>query len=119
MSAQLSISRGGLEPEDVDRLSRELERELTETGGVMLNAAPRSAAPGQRGDPITVGTLLLAAITSGTVSAVFSVIKSYVDRGDELTFEGTGTDGKPVKIAMKNIKLERFRSMLSDLGVLK
>jgi hypothetical protein len=119
MSARLSISPGGLEPEDLDRLCRELERELTETGGVTFGAAARLAARGQRGDPTTAGTLLLDAVTSGTVTALFNIIKGYVDRGDELTFEGTGADGKPVKLAMKNIKLARFRSMLSDLGVLK
>ncbi len=93
MSAQLSISTGNLEPEELDRLSRDLERQLTETGGVALGAVPHPTAPGQRGDPITVGTLLLAAVTSDTVSALFNIIKSYVDRGIDLNFEGTGTDG--------------------------
>lgn len=119
MSAQLSISPGYLEPEELDRLSRDLERQLTETGGVALGAVPHPTAPGQRGDPITVGTLLLTAVTSGTVSALFNIIKSYVDRGIDLTFEGTGTDGRPIKIAMKGVRLARFRSMLSELGVLR
>jgi hypothetical protein len=119
MSAQLSISPNSLEPEDLDRLSRDLERQLTETGGVAFSPTPPLVASGQRGDPVTIGTLLLAAVTSGTVSALFNIIKSFVDRGLDLTFEGTGSDGKPIKIAMKGIKLTKFRSMLFELGVLK
>jgi hypothetical protein len=119
MSAQLSISPGDLEPEELDRLSRDLERQLADTGGVALDTVPQPTVPGQRGDPITVGTLLLAAVTSGAVSAVFNIIKSYVGRGIDLNFEGTAIDGRPIKIAMKNISLVRFRSLLSELGVLK
>jgi hypothetical protein len=119
MSAQLSISPGDLEPEELDRISRDLERQLAGTGGIALSVAPHPTAAGERGDPFTVGALLLAAVTSGTVSALFNIIKSYVDRGIDLNFEGTGTDGRPIKIAMKGVRLAQFRSMLSELGVLK
>lgn len=119
MSAQLSISPAGLEPEELDRISRDLERQLTETGGVVVGTASNQTVLGQRGDPITVGTLLLAAVTSGTVSALFNIIKSYIDRGIDLSFEGTASDGRPIKIAMKGVRLARFRSMLYELGVLK
>jgi hypothetical protein len=119
MSAKLSILPGGLEPEDLDRLSRDLERQLAETSGVTFSPELPALIPGQRGDPVTVGTLLLAAVTSGTVSALFNIIKSFVDRGLDLTFEGTRSDGKPIKIAMKGIRLTKFRSMLFELGVLK
>jgi hypothetical protein len=119
MSAQLSISPEGLEPEELDQLSRDLERQLAETGGVAFTATPPLAASGQRGDPITVGILLLAAVTSGTVTALFNIIKSYVDRGIDLTFEGETTDGKPIKISMKNVELNKFRSLLTELDVLR
>jgi len=121
MSVKLSITPEGLDPGDLDRLTREVEHELIATGGVGLETTPTVAEAGQRGDPITVtlGTLILATVTSGTVKVVFELLKSYIDRGVDFTFEGKNAGGDPVKVAMKNVKLSQFRSLLTEVGILK
>ena len=121
MFAKLSISPEGLRSEDQERLARELEGHLIATGGVTLGSVPVTTATGHRGEPvtITVGTLILAAVTSGTVTALFNILKSYVERGVDFTFEGTKTSGEPVKIGMKNVKLSEFRALLAEIGILK
>jgi hypothetical protein len=121
MVAQISIAPQGLGADELDLLARQLEGELEATGGVVFAAQPHQAAAGTRGDPasIAMGTLLLATITSGTVTALFNVLKSYVERGSDITFEGKDARGETVKVAMKNVGLSQFRDFLSDLDILK
>jgi hypothetical protein len=121
MFAKISIRSDGLGRDDLDQVTREIEGQLKAAGGVELGSGLTKAAPGERGDPasFTMGTLLLAAVTSGTVTALFNILKSYVERGVDFTFEGKNGKGEPVKIGMKNVELSQFRSLLTDIGIVK
>ncbi len=105
--------------EQFDFLARECQNELSRLPGLdVLEPAPVSS-PGHRGDPVTIGTFALALVTSGVVTALFNILKSYVERGIEGGFEGVDSGGKPVKISIKGVSLEQFKSFLISAGVLK
>jgi len=119
MSANISFSSPGFSADDLDRLSREIEVELAKLTGVSFQAKPAAAVSNQRGDPVTIGTFLLAMVTSGAVTALFNIIKAYLERGVDCTFEARSSDGSPVKIQMKGVTLAQFRGVLEDAKILK
>lgn len=95
MPIQARLVPSGISDEQFDRLARECKNELVRQPGVdVIEPAPVSSEPGRRGDPVTIGTFALALVTSGVVTALFNILKSYVERGVDGTFEGVDTNGK-------------------------
>ena len=59
---------------------------------------------GKKGDAVAIGQIVLAALSSGTVVAMFNVLKSYIDRKPSLKLEIETPDGKKLKIDAENLK---------------
>jgi hypothetical protein len=121
MAIKATLAAGGLSDEQFDRLAREFQNDIARLSDVdLINQEASVPSPGHRGDPITLGSFALALVTSGTVTALFAIVKSYVERGIEGSFEGVDGNGKPVKISLKGISsLEQFKAFLTSAGVLK
>jgi hypothetical protein len=120
MSIKATLAGGGLSDEQFDRLAREFHNDLARLSGVDLISQEASVpSPGHRGDPITLGSFALALVASGAVTALFAILKSYVERGIDGSFEGVDGNGKPVKINLKGVSLEQFKGFLTSAGVLK
>jgi hypothetical protein len=120
MSITATLDAGGLSDEQFDRLGREFKHDIARLSGVDLVGQEAAApSPGHRGDPITLGSFALALVKSGAVTALFAILKSYVERGIEGSFEGVDGNGKPVKISLKGVSLEQFKAFLTSAGVLK
>jgi hypothetical protein len=120
MAVNATLGAGGLSDEQFDRLAREFHNDIAKLSGVDLIGQEASVpSPGHRGDPITLGSFGLALVTSGAVTALFAILKSYVERGIDGSFEGVDGNGKPVKIALKGVSLAQFKDFLTSTGVLK
>ncbi|HXO71696.1 MAG TPA: hypothetical protein VN838_22275 [Bradyrhizobium sp.] len=115
MSVSFRIAATGLSEDESDTLSRRLIKDAAEEQ-LQLNLSPgRANAPGgQRGDAFTVGALMLSLVTSGTVVALFNLLKSYVERTGDFSIEFMEKNGAPFKLSMKNVSLEKFQEVLRD-----
>ena len=104
MSITATLDAGGLSGQHFDRLAREFQNDIAKLPGVDL-VAQEAVVPslGHRGDAVTFGTFALALVTSGTVTALFAIVKSYVEDGIEGSFEGMDGNGEPVKIGLKSM----------------
>ena len=60
--------------------------------------------PGTKGDPITIGALALAFLTSGSAVALFHVAKTIFERKPTLEMEFEREDGKKLKIRAEQMK---------------
>ena len=116
MPVHFRLTSAALSDEGLDRLSRSLITDAREEG-IELNPAAETFGnlEGRRGDPVTLGVLALAVVTSGSVVALFNLLKSYVDRSEELNLEFAGKDGSPVKLSMKNVSLDKFKEVMQQL----
>jgi hypothetical protein len=94
------------------QLTRDLERDLSRAG---IHAQPVEASrdAGERGEPITLGVLTLALITSGAVKALIECIKAYLSRERTLAIRLTRSDGAPVvEVTARNVDTAAVREAL-------
>lgn len=95
----------------IARLTRELGRELARAGiAAETEAAP--PAPGERGDPVTLGVLALALIKSGAVVALIRCLQAYLAREPALTIRLRHADGRQVEVTARNVDSAEVRALL-------
>lgn len=69
----------------------------------------------KRGDPITIGAIVLAVLgTGGGAAALINVFKSFVDKSKELSIRLKKQNGDEVEISSKNIDLIDIKSMMQE-----
>jgi hypothetical protein len=97
------------------RLTRDLERDLSRTG---IRARHVEAPPttGQKGEPITLGVLALALITSGAVKALIECFKAYLSRERSLTIKFARADGTQVEVTSRNVDTPAVRGALEAMA---
>ena len=97
------------------QLTRDLERDLSRAG---MRARPVQAppVPGQRGEPITLGVLVLAVVTSGTVKALIDCFKAYLSRERTLTIKCARADGTQVEVTAQNVDTPAVREALEAVA---
>jgi hypothetical protein len=103
MDSSLQLTASDLSDEDLQKLTLELSKTLNDETEAKATLPEKSGGPGSKGDPITLGTIILTALTSGTVVALFNVIKSYLERKPSLEFEFTRKDGQQLKIKAEQL----------------
>ena len=93
------------------RLTRDLEHDLSRAG---IQARPIEApsAPGERGEPVTLGVLTLALIKSGAVTALVQCFRAYLSREPALTIKFTRPDGAQVEVNARNVDTPALREAL-------
>ncbi|WP_449243813.1 effector-associated constant component EACC1 [Desulfobacca acetoxidans] len=112
MNIILRITSKDLDAEDLQEVTNSLSMTLRDDTDIAVNLPEEAASPGAKGDPVTLGTLILTALTSGTVVALFNVLKSYFDRGHSLEIELHRSDGKTIKIKAENLQKAQIDSTI-------
>jgi hypothetical protein len=97
--------------EELDRLTRQLLAEIKETDIESAQLGKSGSIPdGAKGDPITIGTILLAAIPAA-MPKVIDLIQAWSMRGSNRTvkFKGMGIEfeGSPEELNKLLAKLEK------------
>jgi hypothetical protein len=107
---KLSLS-ADLPNERLAQLTRDLERDLSRAG---VHARPLEAppVPGERGEPFTLGVLVLALVSSGTVKAMIECFKAYLSRERALTIRLMHADGIQVEVTARNVDTPAVREAL-------
>ena len=108
MDSTLYLSANDLSDEDIQKLTLELSKTLNNETEAKATIPEKPGEPGSKGDPITLGTIILTALTSGTVVALFNVIKSYIERKPSLEFEFTRKDGQQLKIKAEQLNKDQI-----------
>jgi hypothetical protein len=71
--------------EALDRQTRVLLGDFRRLEGVTASIQQGPTPSGSRGDPVTVGTILLAAVSGGSINAIFQALGDWVKRGENRT----------------------------------
>ncbi len=96
-----------------------LDEELAELGSALLRSINQETdltarlpeergGAGTKGDAITIGQIVLMALSSGTVVALLQVLKSYLERKPTLRFEIEAADGRKLKITAEHFSPEQL-----------
>lgn len=95
-------------------LSREFSSDVARLSGV-VSRAPLAAAPepGKRGDPITMGAILIAAVSGGgALTALVGTIGSYLARDRRTKVEVATPDGHKVRISSQSFNHKELEELL-------
>ena len=110
-NASLVVSLTNLPDARLAQLTRDLERDLSRAG-IKARPVEASAAPGERGEPVTIGVLALALITHGAVTALINCLKVYLAREPALTIKVKRPDGTQVEVTGHNVDTNVVREAL-------
>ena len=83
----LTISlRDEVDDEELDRLTRQLRDEIDELDVEAVGLAPGTELPlGAKGDPITIGSLIVALASAGVFTGLIELLKSWALRREGRT----------------------------------
>jgi len=115
----LAIGCDELDDSRLDVMTRAMARSLQDEGLNATAARAADAVPGTKGDPFTIGTIVLSLIGSGGVAVtLLQVLKAYLERKSTLCFEITHPNGRKVSFdasCFGKAQLEQTRKILTDL----
>ena len=118
MDLKLNLRSDLLSEEDIQQLSSDLCQTINYETDSTAELSNEEAKMGSKGDATIIGEIILTALSSGAVVALFNVIKSYITRGSNLSIDITGENGKRVKINAANIKSEVLNDTLTQLKLI-
>jgi hypothetical protein len=102
-NAQLTLSLSADLPETrLAQLTRDLGRDLSREG-IAARPAEAPAVSGERGEPITLGMLILALVTTGAVNALIGCLKAYISREPALNIKLKRSDGIQIEVNARNV----------------
>ena len=108
MDVRLSITSSDLDAEDIHDLSIDLSMTLIRETDVDAKLAERPTETGGKGEPITVGIIMLAFLTSGAAVSLLNVLKSYFERDSSLEMEFQREDGTKLRIRAENVRSDQI-----------
>ncbi|WP_417915374.1 effector-associated constant component EACC1 [Candidatus Electronema sp. JM] len=108
MDATLSLHDSGMAAEDLQSLTARLLRSINQETDLTATLPEERSGAGAKGDAVTIGAIILAALSSPAVEALFQVLKSYVERKPTLRFEVKTADGRELKIEAEHFSPEQI-----------
>ena len=115
MTRMLTVTSSQLGAAEVQSLARDLVSSINDHTDAKAALPEGAAKAGERGDPVTLGTIALSVISSGTVVALFQVIKSYFERDESLHITFVGPDGKKLDVRAQNMSPARLEETMASV----
>jgi hypothetical protein len=110
MTDQLLLNATGLDPERLQRLTRSLCRDLSAEHGYSCRLPEQPSSTGEKGDPITLGAILVTLAKTGTLLGFIRLIQSYVTRVPSLELNVVRHDGSRFTLKAANLSEEQLHS---------
>lgn len=114
MDVDLSLTSQQLDEEELQSLSREMMNTLNRETEVTASLAQAPAPSGARADAVTLGTILIAALGSSSLAALFNVARAYLERNPSLELEFRRQDGGMLTIKARNVGPEEIQETLGQ-----
>jgi hypothetical protein len=113
MELTLALEAEGLSDEQIDRLARSLSRDLRNELPVqeVFMCEQGDLVKGTRGDPITLGTIVLSLVGSGGVAvALINILKVFAGRDRRLKIKIKTKEGAEIQIDAENLSASALDS---------
>jgi hypothetical protein len=93
----------GTQGEQLQMITRQFCRDLSTELGLDSRLPEKAAEVGQRGDPVTVGAVLVALAKSGTILGFLRLVQSYISRVPSLEMSVVRADGSRFSLKASNL----------------
>jgi hypothetical protein len=116
MPITLSLSSVDLDEEDMQGLTRQLCRDLTDEAGIAATPATEPSEAGAKGDFELIGQILIKALgAGGAIAALVGVLKAYVQRKPSLQFEFQMKGGEKLKIKADDLRADDMTKLVQTI----
>jgi hypothetical protein len=116
MNLMLNLSSTDLDDEDLQQLTQELCNSIASETEIKAELPSGAVQQGHKGDPITLGAIVLSFLSSGSAVALFNIFKAYFDRNSSFTIKAKKADGTELEISAQNMKLEQIQALLAQFN---
>jgi hypothetical protein len=116
MPITLSLSSVDLDEEDMQDLTRQLRRDLTDEAGIAAALVAEPSEAGAKGDFELIGQILIKALgAGGAIAALVGVLKAYVQRKPSLQFEFQMKGGEKLKIKADDLRADDLTKLVQTI----
>jgi hypothetical protein len=116
MPITLSLSSVDLDEEDMQELTRQLCRDLTDEAGIVAALGAEPSEAGAKGDFELIGQILIKAVgAGGAIAALVGVLKAYVQRKPSLQFEFQTNGGEKLKIMADDLRADDLTKLVQTI----
>ena len=99
----VGISSDTLSPTQVQEVTRALRADIERHTDAQAEIPEAAARAHHKGEPVSLGILLVTLMTSGTAVALVNVLKSYLERDHTISFTVERPDGSKITINAANL----------------
>jgi hypothetical protein len=93
-----------LDDSRLQSITQELAKSLRQENIAEVNLTHTSPIPGTKGDPVTIGAIIMTLIGShGLATKLIDVLRPYFARKPKMTLELTRPDGKKVSLSADSV----------------
>jgi hypothetical protein len=105
MPVTFSLSASDLDDEALQKLTRQLSRDLRDEAGIESILAKQPAPPGAKGELEIIGQILVAAVgAGGAIVGLVNVLKAYVQRKPSLQIEMQDEAGRKLIVKADDLR---------------
>ncbi len=115
LAVTLSVSSTELNDDRLQALTADLCRIINNEFNIEAVLAEGPAQKGAKGEPITLGIIILTFLSSGSAIALLNILKSYFDREPSINMKIKREDGTEIAIAAKNMSPEQIKEIIGTL----
>jgi hypothetical protein len=115
MAVTLSISSTELSEDRIQTLTSDLCRSIIKETDIEAELAEDIYPKGAKGEPITLGLIVLTFLSGGSAVALINVLKSYFERDSTLEVSIEQKNGAKLAINAKNMKPEQIEDTFNKV----
>jgi len=107
---QVLLTMAGTPDERLQAITRQFCRDLSTELSYDCRLPEQVAQPGQRGDPITIGAVIVALAKSGTILGFLRLVQTYISRVPSLEMTVVRTDGSRFSLKASNLTEKQLQT---------
>jgi hypothetical protein len=112
---EMKIVQDEIREDRLADLTADIARLIQKETDIRTELPREKPGPGMKGEPVTIGLIILTFISSGAAVALFDVLKSYFVRDSSLKITFKTPDGKEITLDQKNMGKDQVRDTLTTV----
>jgi hypothetical protein len=105
MDETIQLSAPNLAPEQLQDVSSSLLKDLVTELGLNARFTTEAGKPGDKGDPITIGAIIVSLAKSGAILGVIRLLQTYIRRVPSLELTVARPDGQKLTLKSNNSRM--------------
>lgn len=116
MNATLRLHDDAMSDEDIQELTIELKNSVNQETDLTAQLPEEAGGPGTKGDAVTIGQIILAAVGGGgAIATLMPVLQTYFARKPSIKIELDMGDSRTLKFEAEHMQPEQIQQTLQGV----